>query len=179
MKVQVGDIVVNKVVDSAAEVSIISDKIYKSMKHPPPKLRDVKLLTAGRKLSMHGSIVGPVKLKIGNCWYKENLYVAPIDTDMLLGFDILVNRGKAILNMAEAILIFDGQVLSLDMGSTDGHRQIAEVRVGKRRVVPPNSVMMVKCQMPKSETDYVVESFGNSKLLVPRVVLSAGSDPVL
>ncbi|KAH3892264.1 hypothetical protein DPMN_016379 [Dreissena polymorpha] len=98
---------------------------------------------------------------------------------MLLGFDILVNTGKAILNMAEATLIFDGQVLSLNLGSTDGQPRVAEVRVGKRRVIPPNSVVKVKCNMSKFETDYVVESFGNSKLLVPRVVLSAGSDPVL
>ncbi|KAH3750814.1 hypothetical protein DPMN_185349 [Dreissena polymorpha] len=48
MNVQVGDIVVNAIVDSASEVSIISEKVYKSMKHPPPKLRDVKLLTAGK-----------------------------------------------------------------------------------------------------------------------------------
>ncbi|KAH3750813.1 hypothetical protein DPMN_185348 [Dreissena polymorpha] len=69
--------------------------------------------------------------------------------------------------------------LSLNPGSTDGQPRVAEVRVGKRRVIPPNSVVRVKCNMSKFETDYVVESFGNSKLLVPRVVLSAGSDPVL
>ncbi|KAH3893570.1 hypothetical protein DPMN_017718 [Dreissena polymorpha] len=153
MNVQVGDIVVNAVVDSASEVSIISEKVYKSMKHPPPKLRNVKLLTAGKDMSMQGFIVGPIKLKIGNCWYKEQLYVAPIDTDMLLGFDILVNTGKAILNMAEATLIFDGQVLSLNLGSTDGQPWVAEVRVGKRRVIPPNSVVRVKCNMSKFETD--------------------------
>ncbi|KAH3892263.1 hypothetical protein DPMN_016378 [Dreissena polymorpha] len=39
MNVQVGDIVVNAVVDSASEVSIISEKVYKSMKHPPPTRR--------------------------------------------------------------------------------------------------------------------------------------------
>ena len=83
MKVQVCDVVVNAVVDSAAEISIISDRIYKSMQCPPPKLCDVKLLTAGRKLSMQGLVVGPVKLRIGSCWYEEQLYVAPIDTDML------------------------------------------------------------------------------------------------
>ncbi|KAH3882501.1 hypothetical protein DPMN_006441 [Dreissena polymorpha] len=32
---------------------------------------------------------------------------------MLLGFDILMNPGRAIINMAEATIIFDGQVLSL------------------------------------------------------------------
>ncbi|KAH3768362.1 hypothetical protein DPMN_169574 [Dreissena polymorpha] len=66
MKVQVGDVVVNAEVDSSAELSIFSDRVYQAIKCPPPKLRDVKLLTAGRKLSMQGSVVGPVKVKIGN-----------------------------------------------------------------------------------------------------------------
>ncbi|KAH3845262.1 hypothetical protein DPMN_087537 [Dreissena polymorpha] len=179
MKVQVGDVVVNAVVDLAAEVSIISDRVYQAIKRPPPKLRDVKLLTAGRKLSMQGSVVGPVKLKIGNYWYKEQLYEAPIDTNMLLGFDILVNRGRSILNMADATLIFGGQTINLDIGSTDGQTRVAEVRVGKRRVIPPNSVVQLKCTMRRYDVDYIVESFSNSKLLIPRVVRSAGSDPVL
>ena len=123
--------------------------------------------------------MGPVKLKIGNCWYKEQLYVAPIDTDMLLGFDILVNRGRAILYMADATLIFDGQTINLDVGSTDGQTRVAEVRVGKRRVIPPNSVVQLKCTMPSYDVDYIVESFSNSKLLIPRVVRSAGSYLVL
>ncbi|KAH3869115.1 hypothetical protein DPMN_032274 [Dreissena polymorpha] len=33
---------------------------------------------------------------------------------MLLGFGILVNLGRAIINMAESTIIFDGQVLSFE-----------------------------------------------------------------
>ncbi|XP_052239462.1 uncharacterized protein LOC127850461 isoform X4 [Dreissena polymorpha] len=117
LKVQVGDVMVDAVIDSAAEVSLISDRVYKAMKQPPPKQRDVKLLMTGRDASMQGFVVGPVKLKIGNYWYQQHLYVAPTDVDMLLGFDILMNPGRAIINMAEATIIFDGQVLSLEGGS--------------------------------------------------------------
>ena len=81
--------------------------------------------------------------------------------------------------MADATLIFDGQFLSLDVGSTDGQARVAEVRVSRRRVIPPNSVLQVKCTMLRSKVGYVVESFGNPKLMVARVMLSAGSDPVL
>ncbi|KAH3844605.1 hypothetical protein DPMN_086864 [Dreissena polymorpha] len=81
--------------------------------------------------------------------------------------------------MADATLIFDGQTINLDIGSTDGQTRVAEVRVGKRRVIPPNSVVQLKCTMPRYDVDYIVESFSNSKLLIPRVVRSAGSDPVL
>ncbi|KAH3812829.1 hypothetical protein DPMN_141270 [Dreissena polymorpha] len=117
LKVQVGDVMVDAVIDSAAEVSLISDRVYKAMKQPPPKQRDVKLLMTGRDAFMQDFVVGPVKLKIGNYWYQQHLYVAPTDVDMLLGFDILMNPGRAIINMAEATIIFDGQVLSLEGGS--------------------------------------------------------------
>ncbi|KAH3834917.1 hypothetical protein DPMN_108250 [Dreissena polymorpha] len=117
LKVQVGDVMVDAVVDSAAEVSRISDRVYQAMKQPPPKRRDVKLLITGRDASMQVFVVGQIKLKIGNCWYQEHLYVAPTDVDMLLGFDILMNPGRAIINMAEATISFDGQVLSLEGGS--------------------------------------------------------------
>ncbi|KAH3785844.1 hypothetical protein DPMN_163939 [Dreissena polymorpha] len=85
---------VGAVVDSAAEVSIISDRIYEAMvQQPPPRLRDVKLLMTRRDASMPSFVVGPVDLKIGNCWYRKHLHVAPKDVDMLLGLDILVNLG--------------------------------------------------------------------------------------
>ncbi|KAH3777315.1 hypothetical protein DPMN_178755 [Dreissena polymorpha] len=109
LKVQVGDVMVDAVIDSAAEVSLISDRVYKAMKQPPPKQRDVKLLMTGRDASMQGFVVGPVKLKIGNYWYQQHLYVAPTDVDMLLGFYILMNPGRAIINMAEATFFLMGR----------------------------------------------------------------------
>ena len=68
---------VSAVVDSAAEVSLISDKVYRSLAKPPKKLQDVTLHTAGRQMVMKGFIVGPVHLKIGSKWYHEILHVAP------------------------------------------------------------------------------------------------------
>lgn len=75
MNIQVSDREKNTVVDTAAEVKIISDKVYQSLKKPPPTLRDVKLLIAGRKMGMNVLMVGPVKLNIGSQWYAEQLYV--------------------------------------------------------------------------------------------------------
>ena len=99
--------------DSGAQVSIISEKLYKSLHNPPKTLRTVKLQTAGNQLSTQGFIAGPVKVKIGNQWYTEEMHVARNQQDMLLGFDILVHRGKSIMDMAQGTLMFDGQILNL------------------------------------------------------------------
>jgi hypothetical protein len=73
MGVHVGDQPVREIVETAAQVTIISDKVYNSFKHKPKKIKDVKLLTAGRKYSTGGCIVGPVRLKIGSKWYTDNI----------------------------------------------------------------------------------------------------------
>ena len=113
MAIQVGDRPVKAVVDSAAEVTIVSGKVYETLKHPPKKLREVTLLAAGRQMAMKGFVVGPVRLQIVTQWYSKNVYIAPIEQDMLLGFDILFHRGKSVLNMAKGTLTFDDQEIAL------------------------------------------------------------------
>jgi len=54
----------------------------------PRKVKDVKLFAAGNK-NMNGSVVGPLKLKVGSKIYTEFIFVAPIAQELLLGFDIL------------------------------------------------------------------------------------------
>jgi len=60
---------------------------------------------------MNGSVVGPVKLKIGSKVYTEFIHVAPIAHEMLLGFDIV--HKKAVLNMRDKTLNVDGSMLPL------------------------------------------------------------------
>ena len=179
MNIQVGNRCVSAVVDSAAEVSLISDKVYRSLAKPPKKLQDVTLHTAGRQMVMKGFIVGPVHLKIGSKWYHEILHVAPIEQDMLLGFDILCHRGKSVLDMVKGTLNFDGQVLSLDVGSSTGQAQVARVTVAKRHVIPPNAVAQLPCKLSHEMSDYVMEPVDNLKVLAPRVVRRADQEPVM
>ncbi len=47
------------IVDTAAEVTIVSTEIYNAMRHPPNKLKDVALMAAGKCMSMKGCVVGP------------------------------------------------------------------------------------------------------------------------
>ncbi len=126
MDIQVGDIMVDAVVDTAAQATIISDAVYDSLAVRPKKVKDITLLTSGRKLSMKGFIAGPVSLKIGTRWYEEQVYVAPIEQEMLLGFDILYQRG-AVLDMSKGILKFDGQELDLGLQGQDRVSSVARV----------------------------------------------------
>ena len=172
LKVQVGTCnkTVKAVVDTADQVTIISNKVFNSLKNMPKKMSDAKLLNAGRELSMTGMVLGPVKLKIGERWYTENVYVAPIEQEILLGFDILVNRGQALLDMSSGILFFDGMRLSLDVDTEGGSPTVSRVTVDQRRIITPHSVAKIKCKMDQDLTDYIIEPVEQSKFLTPRIV---------
>ena len=141
--VNVGEHRVTAVVDSAAEVTIISDRLFTKLRKPPTKLREVKLDTGGRQLSMVGFVAGPIKLKIGTTHYSGPVYVAPIEQEMLFGVDLLT-RGSAVLNIGKGTLTYNGYEITMGMGDSDGRPQVARVTVSNRRIVPPNSVVQLK-----------------------------------
>ena len=66
--VQIQGMTVEAVLDSAAEVTIISNRVYVSLKAPPEKLYCVRLDTEGRQMSMRGFVAGPGKLNIGRSY---------------------------------------------------------------------------------------------------------------
>ena len=106
---------------------------------------------------MQGFITGPMRLKIGHQWYQEQVYVAPIEQEMLLGFDILRNRGQAILDMGRGLLLFDGMEITMDITSADGTHSVSRVTVEKRRA-------KVACKMSEALPDYVIEPINKSKI---------------
>lgn len=77
-------------VDTAAEVSIIADKLYNKLKTKPPTLRHAVVDTTVRGMKIDTFIVGPVNFQIGSTFYKTEFYVAPIVDDMLLGLNCMV-----------------------------------------------------------------------------------------
>ena len=76
------------IIDTAAEVTLISDRMYSLLDPPPRRIREVILNTAGRDLKMKGFVVGPVQIKLGSQTYSEEIYVASIADDMLLGYKL-------------------------------------------------------------------------------------------
>ena len=176
--VRIDNSLVEAVIDSAAEVTIISDKVYQSLRIPPKKLYDVRLDTAGRQLSMKGFVAGPVKLKIGNNYYRGPVYVAPIEQDMLFGVDIM-REGDAIIDMGKQKFVFKGHEIMMNTGEENANPKVARVTIAKRIVIPPNSAAQVKCAMDQQMSDYVVEPIQSEKIFGPRLVRSAGTDPVV
>lgn len=126
---------------------------------------------------MTGFVAGPMKIGIGGSHYDGPVYVAPIEHDMLFGVDIM-KRDKAVIDMGEGIFRFKGHQIPMNVGKIDGTPLVARVTVAKRIVIPPNSAAQIACKIDQQMPDYVIEPTQTEKIYGPRVVRTAGTDPV-
>ena len=85
-------IALKAVVDTAATVTIVSDKVYRQWTVNPPCLKPATLNLAGRDNKIEGQVVGPVTLKLGSKVFQVVVHVAPIHSDMLIGLDFLLQH---------------------------------------------------------------------------------------
>lgn len=144
------------VIDSAAEVTILSDKIYNSLQDQPTILRKTVMYAAGRGMQMDTIIVGPVKLEVGSKSYYTDVYVAPIDDDMLLGLDFL-KRHQTITDLKNSTFTIGDDRIPLYCGSQSEIPLVAKVTVPKRTVVPPHSVVRIPGQLDVDLSSFIVE----------------------
>ena len=87
---------VEGIIDTASEVTIISDKFYDSLPTKPSFIKEFTLSTAGRNMSMKGHLLEPTSVIINGLEYKENIYVAPLEDAMLIGIDFMTKHQASI-----------------------------------------------------------------------------------
>ena len=167
------------VVDTAAQVTLISEEMYKGLKEPPPILKEVVMNTAGKGLQMNGFVAGPFYIKLGNQEFTWDIYVAPIGDQMLLGIDFLRKQGIS-LDLHRNQLSIHGEVIQMSWGQASSLPQTTEVRAGKNHTVPANSVQRVMGVLAKPMgREYIIEAKAEGCLLIPRTLHDVGQDPVL
>ena len=138
----------------------------------------MKFCAAGRNMTMAGHKVGPVRFIIGSTEYVENIHVAPIGDNMLIGLDFLVEYG-AKLDMEHHLLTIGEDTISLQDVEKGKDLRVSRVSVAERRVIPPQSIARVKCQLDSKMPDYVIEADGVPQALVPRTVHSSEGQPLV
>ena len=143
--VSLQDVKLLAVMDTTAEVTIISDSIFRELQPTPPYLKKVILHTAGRDLRMDGFVVGPVALKLGEITFPGAVYVALIQDDMLLGLDFMLRHGVNI-KLNEWCLDFRGKgqkvPIEVERMGTSKESQVKKVTLSEKTVkMPPNSVL--------------------------------------
>ncbi|XP_061177445.1 uncharacterized protein LOC133186229 [Saccostrea echinata] len=181
VQLDINGVPVAAVIDTAAQVTIVSDKLYNSSSSNPPILKKVILHTAGRDLKMTRYRVGPVSIVIRSQTFIDNeVFVAPVDDDMLLGLDFL-QQHQAIISMSGGNLEIGHERIAMNSCS-DGDlstARVAKVTMVKNINVPPYAVLRVPCSLSMSLDDYVIEPIQSDILLSPRLLQSNGCMPLI
>ena len=103
---------VEAVVDTAAQVTVVSDKVINRLQSPVPTIKQMIINTAKRGQKMLGLLFGPVQLKFGSQQFLEEIYVAPVVEEMLLGMDFLTKHGEEI-NIPKAYVKLGAEKISI------------------------------------------------------------------
>ena len=179
--VEVQGMQLQAVVDTAAQVTLVSEEFYKSLDPAPPIRKEVVMNTAGKGMQMNGYIAGPFQVVLGTHLFTVENYVAPIEEDMLLGLDFLEANGVS-LHLKEKELQIAGDVIPMRLGTGSPlvNEKEAGVFLAKGCNVPPNSVMRVGAQLSESMAgEYIVKAATKGELLIPRTLHNGGDNPVL
>ena len=169
------------IIDTASQVTIISDQLYDTLSPTTGKVREFTLCTAGRNLSMKGYLVEPTSLEINGKVYKESIYVAPLEDTMLIGLDFM-SKYQITLDMKKGQLYIQGQQVPFTDEGDNSVQAVdgIQVRVTKKTHIPARSVVRIPCTTDKqlNNETYVIEPDINT-VLVPRVCFEGPGKPVM
>lgn len=167
--VLVGERKLEAIIDTAAQVTLISDRVHETL-DSIPVIQGITMRTAGRDLRMKGCVIGPVAIKIGSLNIKENLHVAPIEDDMLIGLDFLTKYHAKINIPDSSITLGQEKIAMVTDQSSNPETCIATILVAKTTKIPPNSVARIPCALKGDLNTYVVHCDNTKDLVVPRSV---------
>ena len=153
LPVKINDKNISAILDTAAEVSILSDRLFQNLNSKPKIVKKVIMNAAGRDMQMIGVKLEPVRLKIESQEFLEPLYVAPIEDDMLLGLDFLL-KYQARVDLNSQVLHIGEKKISLTLGETDSVK-VFKITTSKKLVVPPFSVLRAPCKLDNMGSDYL------------------------
>ena len=159
------------VVDTAAQVTLVSEEFYKSLDPVPPIRKEVVMNTAGKGMQMNGYIAGPFQVVLGTHLFTVEIYVVPIEEDMLLGLDFVEANG-VFLHLKEKEQQIAGDVITMSLGT--GSPLVNEetgVFLVKGCKVPPNSAVRVGAQLSESMAsmagECIVKAATKGEILIP------------
>ena len=174
----VEDIPVMAKLDSGAEITILSTKVYLRLPCRPRRARDVVMRLADQDTSIAGFCISPLSLRIGPITCREKVYVAPIGDEMLLGHDLLHHWG-AIHDMRTNTLIIGKEMVPLKMKCPDNQLRISRITAAQKVTVPPNTVKMVKATLDADLGYFCTDPANVDDLWFPSIVGRSDEKPVL
>ena len=83
------DLEVSGIVDTASQVTVLSEEIFQQLKNPPAVVEEVLLRGAAKQGQFPARKLEGLNLTIGSKVYRCSPYVAPMSDHLLIGLDFL------------------------------------------------------------------------------------------
>ena len=133
------------VIDTAAQVTVISDRIFHKMKFQPKIQENVILKDATALNNIPAQLVNSVRFTLGNCNYKWNSYVASLADEVILGLDFL-KENRGIVNLVDNQLVLNDEIIPaiLKTNSHGNLQKLSRVITKKKIVIPPHTMRMTQ-----------------------------------
>ncbi|XP_033753166.1 uncharacterized protein LOC117336666 [Pecten maximus] len=151
---------INAIIVTASEVTLISDRVYRALETKPGIKAEFTLRGAGREMEMIGYLLDTTSIDIDSLEFKENLYVALIEDDMLIGLDFMTKH-KATLNMKENSFHIQDKVVPFEPKTEASVHAVSTVRIrtARRVSVPARSVLQLQCvpDQPLEDKPYLIQ----------------------
>ena len=132
---------VDAVIDTAADVTVISGSLYNSMKNRPKLTGRVNLRAEAEGQIFRASVTEAVCIQIGSAQIFSVLFVAPIQDNMLLGIDLL-RKFQATIDLKKGIFMVKGEKILLAQ-----HYPVSkgfDVKLDRKIKCPPLSTTTVR-----------------------------------
>ena len=166
---------VEAVVDSGAQVSVLSRRFYDSLSYRSRPVESIRLKGASASGVMVGCRVDGVEVDLGDGHgnYSMTMYVANITDNCILGLDYLKAR-KAVIDLSQGVLVVNDTIVK------GKYAEGTPVRTHKVRLVIdchlfPNSVSRATVRIQRDDIHpVVVQARKNGPYLVPNSLLMPG-----
>ena len=179
--IRINGVKTSAVVDTAAQVTVVSRKLWGQLKDPPEENENVVLKGAAEGSRMGAAVAPGVRLKVGGQEHKWTVHVAHITDSCILGLDFLKKKGCVVDLIEDTIQIGQEVVQCSTKRDPDGNEfQVRRVTVGRRVVVPPNTAKKVAVTMPEGKAkSYVLEPKLGKGLLTPYSLIRGTNNNVV
>ncbi|GFO10247.1 hypothetical protein PoB_003675200 [Plakobranchus ocellatus] len=166
-RTDVGNVSVDAIVDTAVEITVISEEVYRRL-IPKPRLSGKRRVQmAGKGQASWANLVGPISVKVGPLSTQETIYVAQINDYMLLGVDYL-DKYNAVIYFEDHTLQVQGEQIPLRTLVSDRR---SKAYLKQRCLISSMSARRVGCQIntPLAGT-ILIEPRNGHDLIIPWVI---------
>ena len=169
------------VVDTAAQVTLISQKYYDTLNNKPNLTEEVRLRGVGNEMSMKAFKAKDVQIGLNGKNYTWDIFVAPIHDDFILGIDFMFRFGAKI-DLKNGLFSIGKDVQYMHIiRNGDKPFEVSRVWVPRKIVIPPNTVQLVNVKTSlDSNSNFAVSPTNKNKgLMLPNLLVKGKRDVIV